>query len=75
MTAPRARQGDLRVDRETLADLIGEGVHAGLRKAAESPESSTAWRAISQMPDWSDVIEFVVWGLEQSGAITWKKPG
>ncbi len=47
--------------REELADLIGEGVHTGLRKWCESKESHAAWIAITNMPDpeWSDLADEV----------------
>jgi|1185.fasta_scaffold158699_2 hypothetical protein len=45
----------------TFKSLLGEGFHTGLRKAADSPESSQAWKAISEMKpeEWSEVVEFV----------------
>lgn len=44
--------------KETIASLIGEGVHTGLRKYCESPQSSVAHRAIRQLPDgeWSAAV-------------------
>lgn len=44
--------------KETIASLIGEGVHTGLRKACTSPQSSAAWRAIQEAPDWDDAVTF-----------------
>lgn len=40
-----------------IADLIGEGVHTGLRKWCESDESHKAWIAIRDMPgeEWSNI--------------------
>jgi hypothetical protein len=55
------------MDYETFKSLLGEGFHTGLRKAADSPESSQAWNAIRAMDpkEWSSVVDFVagpVWG-------------
>ena len=51
--------------KDDLASLIGEGVHTGLRKAIDSPQSSVAWRAIKDLPDgeWGIVIEFAMSGI------------
>ena len=35
---------------EETADLIGEGVHTGLRKWCDSEQSGIAWKAINDMP-------------------------
>lgn len=47
---------------DTLPTLIGYGVHCGLRKRADSKASSTAWKAINDMPDgeWDYIVEEVV---------------
>lgn len=47
--------------KETISEIVGEGVHTGLRKFCESDESSVAWKAIQEMPDgeWSGVCEVV----------------
>jgi hypothetical protein len=66
------QRGILACDRATLLSLVGEGMHTGLRKAAESPQSSQAWNAIQAMPDWGYVCEFFVSGLEYSGVLTWE---
>lgn len=44
-----------------VGDVIGEGVHAGLRKYTESDHAMRAWRAIRQMPhgEWTAVIDVV----------------
>ena len=40
-----------------IADIIGVGMQAGLRKFCDSPESVHAWQAINDMPDqeWNTV--------------------
>ena len=38
---------------EEVANEIGEGIHVGLRKWSEHPQSSTAWKAISKIDDGS----------------------
>lgn len=45
-------------------DLVGEGFHAGFRKASDCAQAHQIYRLIEQMPDdqWSAVIEFVLDG-------------
>jgi hypothetical protein len=52
-------------DRRVRRDL-GEAVHTGLRKGADSDQASKAWEAIRTMPpgDWSNAIAFARSGLE-----------
>ena len=42
-----------------VADVIGEGVHTGLRKFTDAPSSGVAWRAIHDLPagDWTGIVE------------------
>jgi len=54
---------------ERVYSELGEAIHTGLRKAADSPESVTAWQAISNMPDWTAVIDFATEGLNLRGAL------
>ena len=51
--------------RDDLKSMIGEGVHTGLRKAADSHASGRAWQAIRDMPvgEWDSVLDFVADGL------------
>ena len=44
-----------------IADIIGEGVHTGLRKFSDAPSSATAWNAIHELPheDWSGIVQMV----------------
>ena len=44
---------------EEIADNVGQGVHTGLRKWSEHPESSRAWVAISKIDDGS--WEYICW--------------
>lgn len=46
---------------EELASIIGEGVHTGLRKYSEHPQSGPAWKAISKIDDgsWENICEIV----------------
>ncbi len=48
------------VPEEELADLIGEGVHTGLRKGSEAPSSHSLWEAISDSNDsaWGDAAAY-----------------
>lgn len=56
---------------EAAADLIGEGVHTGLRKGSEAASSGPLWRAISESEDgaWSDAVRYCVWGLKTMGYV------
>lgn len=49
-----------RKQRETIASLIGEGVHTGLRKVCDSLESASTWRSITELPDgdWGRAVAF-----------------
>jgi hypothetical protein len=63
------------VDKDVAAELIGEGVHVGLRKGSEAPSSGPLWQAISGSTDsaWSDALNFCVVGLESMGYVLCKK--
>jgi hypothetical protein len=51
------------------AELIGEGIHTGLRKGGEAESSVDLWKAISESEDsaWSDALTYMVDGLEYMG--------
>jgi hypothetical protein len=57
------------VERSEAVAMLGEGLHTGLRKAADSDAADRAWQAIHDMPDgeWSAVVGFVVDGLGSMG--------
>lgn len=57
------------VDHETACSLIGEGVHTGLRKGSDAPNSAVLWRGISDSTDsaWPDAVEYCLYGLESMG--------
>jgi len=44
-----------------LSEVIGEGVHTGLRKFCQSDNSHIAWKAIRDMPaeEWTGVCDEV----------------
>jgi hypothetical protein len=52
-----------------LLAMFGEGLHTGLRKAADSQASATAWRAIADMDpyEWEAVLKFTIDGMRTSG--------
>lgn len=53
---------------EEAESLIGEGVHAGLRKGTDAPGSAEAWRAISREDSgWDDAVAFAIEGLHFMG--------
>jgi len=47
--------------RGTMEEIIGEGVHTGLRKWCESEASQRAWKAINDMPEqeWKNICDEV----------------
>jgi hypothetical protein len=53
------------VSASELASIVAEGVHTGLRKGSEAPDSMDLWRAISNSDSdaWSDAARFLAWGL------------
>jgi hypothetical protein len=53
--------------REEFKSLVGEGIHTGLRKGCQSRESSAAWKAIDDLPDWDDALSFLADGFEAMG--------
>lgn len=57
------------VDRETATYLIGHGVHTGLRKGTEAPNSGVLWRGIQRSSDssWSDAVQYCIDNLEGAG--------
>ena len=63
------------VDKDVAAELIGEGVHTGLRKGSEAKSSGPLWRAISESNDgaWSDALAYCMWGLESMGYVLCRK--
>lgn len=52
--------------RDTLASLIGEGVHTGLRKWCGSRESAVAHKAIRDLPEgeWHQAVWMAVVGID-----------
>lgn len=63
------------VTAEEAQEQIAIGVHTGLRKGSEAPDSAKLWRAISDSNDtsWSDAVRYCVWGLERMGYAICKK--
>lgn len=51
--------------RDTVSELLAEGIHTAFRKASAHPEAHKAWLAIRNLPpeEWGNVVEFVVWGV------------
>jgi hypothetical protein len=51
------------------AELIGEGIHTGLRKGSEAESSHDLWKAIRESTDgaWSDALTYMVDGLAYMG--------
>lgn len=57
------------VTREDFCDLLGEGIHTGLRKGTDAPDAHALWKAIadSETGAWQDAIEYAVEGLIETG--------
>jgi hypothetical protein len=55
-------------DNDVLSAL-GQSIHTGLRKAAESDAAHRAWKAIGDMPseDWHAVLDWAAWAMHESG--------
>lgn len=61
--------------RETVKSIIGEGLHAGLRKGTDAPEADKLWKMISTSDKaWSDALEFLMWGLEEMDIVVSIEP-
>lgn len=55
-------------------DILGEGIHTGLRKGTDAPGSHKAWKAIAaENSGWSDALKFFLWGLDYMGYAICKK--
>lgn len=65
----------LTITKEEFTSLVGEGLHAGLRKGSEAPSSATLWQAIADSQDsaWEDALEYMAWGLEYMGLVKFKE--
>jgi hypothetical protein len=57
------------VTSDELQEAIAIGVHTGLRKGSEAPDSGKLWRAISDSDDtsWSDAARYAAWCMEYMG--------
>lgn len=62
-------------DDDAVASIIGEGLHTGLRKGTDAPESTALYNAISASDEaWSDALRFLVKGLRFMGVTVSKEP-
>lgn len=50
-------------------EQIAIGMHTGLRKGSEAPDSAKLWKTISESKDssWSDAARYTVYGLKAMG--------
>jgi hypothetical protein len=57
------------VDDDEFAEHIAIGVHTGLRKGTDAPDSAALWRAIGASTDtsWGDAARFCVYGIKSMG--------
>jgi hypothetical protein len=67
--------GTIHGTRQELLSMLGEGFHTGFRKGTDDPAAHEVWLGIRNLPaaSWNDVLEFLVWGLEYSGFVTWEE--
>ena len=64
------------VDDNEAASLIGEGVHTGMRKGSDRPDSHTLWKAVQSHDDvWSDALAYCIDGLSSMGYALCKEQG
>lgn len=62
------------VTKQEAVSTIGEGLHTGLRKGTDAPESAALWQAIANSDRaWSEALDFLVWGLGEMGLALCKK--
>jgi len=60
--------------RAECASIIGEGLHTGLRKGSDDPQTPDLWSAIHDAGQaWSDALAYVVWGLDHMGLARCRK--
>lgn len=53
---------------DEIISMVGEGIHAGIRKGTDAPEAPALWTAISESGGaWSEALSFFLWGMRYSG--------
>lgn len=64
-----AKTKQIEVSDEEFQEHIAIGVHTGLRKGTDAPDSAALWRAIGASTDtsWSDACRFAVYGIKSMG--------
>lgn len=56
------------VEADIAAEIIGEGLHTGLRKGSDAPEAHALWAAISESDQaWPAALSFLMAGLNAMG--------
>lgn len=57
------------IRKDEAANIIGTGVHTGLRKGTEEPSAHRLWEVISRADDksWAEAAEYAFWGLRVMG--------
>jgi hypothetical protein len=59
---------------DEAAEVLGEGIHTGLRKGTDAKSSHAAWKAIdADDSGWSEALAFALWGMDQMGYKLCKK--
>lgn len=63
-----------KVPDDEAKSLLGEGIHAGLRKGTDAENSGKTWNAIAdEQSGWSDALAYALWGLDYLGYAICKK--
>ena len=57
------------VSDDEFQEHVAIGMHTGLRKGSDAPDSAKLWRAIADSKDssWSDAAHFTVWAIKSMG--------
>lgn len=62
------------VSREEAVSILGEGIHTGMRKGSDRPDSMVLHRAVNDhLRVWTEALEFFVDGLDYMGMALCKK--
>lgn len=63
------------IEDDLATEIIGEGLHTGLRKGSEAEDAHALWVAIKQSDTsaWSDALDYLVWGLGEMGLAVCRK--
>lgn len=65
------------VSADLAMELLGEGIHTGLRKGSDAHDAHELWLAIdrSESSAWSDALRYFISGLDAMGFAICEKGG